>query len=219
MGESKAALIIPLTVRQIRVLEIGCGTGEVLAVIGETGCICTGVEVSQDMLRLCHNRGIDAVHGTADHTGFPANSFDLVFSQEVLEHLHPEDVPGHFAEAYRLLRPKGILAVETPNRRTGPQDVSRGFARVAEGLHLKEWTVRELLELFHAAGFVRIRGLLAPHCVAKRSEMIHRISRVPGIIKYCQDLSLAIVPGLRLRTILAKMMGLDDVFLFAEKSD
>jgi len=218
-GEMKARLIIPLLKRDNKILEIGCGTGEVIAALTERGYRCTGVEVSQDMLTLCQKRGLAVIRGTADHVDYPDGSFDVVFSQEVLEHLHPDDVLGHFAEAFRMLRPNGILAVETPNRRTGPQDVSRGFTRVAEGLHLKEWTVRELIHLFEEAGFVKVRGLLAPQFVARRSETIHRLTRVPATIKYLQDLLLVFVPALRLRTIVGKILGLDDIFLFAQKPD
>jgi len=48
----------------------------------------------------------------------------------------------------------------TPNALSGPHDVSRNFDDVPTGLHLKEYTVRELLILFRAAGFSRIRALV-----------------------------------------------------------
>jgi ubiquinone/menaquinone biosynthesis C-methylase UbiE len=216
-GKLGSGLIIPLSTRGSNVLEIGCGRGDVLVALGRAGRVCTGVEISRHMLDLCSKLDVKITYGSADTLDFPADSFDVVFSQEVLEHLHPEDVPRHFAEAFRVLRPNGILAVETPNRRTGPQDISRGFTRVAEGLHLKEWTVRELIQLFQKAGFVRIRGLLAPQFIARRSEVIHRFARVPAIVKYFQDFLLVFVPTLRLRTIVGKFLGLDDIFLFAKK--
>lgn len=218
-GRLGSGLIIPLSKRGSKVLEVGCGRGDVLMALAEQGRICTGIEVSRDMLQLCNKLRVKIVYGVADHLDFPADSFDVVFSQEVLEHLHPEDVPRHFAEAFRVLRPNGILAVETPNRRTGPQDISRGFTLVAEGLHLKEWTMRELIQQFQKAGFVRIRGLLAPQFIARRSEVIHRFARVPAIVKYFQDFLLVFVPTLRLRTIVGKILGLDDIFLFAKKPD
>jgi 2-polyprenyl-3-methyl-5-hydroxy-6-metoxy-1,4-benzoquinol methylase len=219
IGKLAAGLIIPLSQCGSKVLEVGCGRGEVLMALAERGCICTGIDVSRDILQLCDKIDVKVVYGVADSLDFPAGSFDVVFSQEVLEHLHPEDVPGHFAEAFRVLRPNGILAVETPNRQTGPQDISRGFTRVAEGLHLKEWTVRELIQMFQKAGFVKIRGLLAPQFIAKRSETVHLLTQVPAIVKYFQGLLLVFVPTLRLRTIVGKLLGLDDIYLFAKKPD
>jgi len=185
--------------------------------LAERGRICTGIEISQHMLELCNKLDVKIVCGSADSLDFPSGSYDVVFSQEVLEHLHPEDVPRHFAEAFRVLRPNGILVVETPNRRTGPQDISRGFTRVAEGLHLKEWTIRELTQMFQEAGFIKIRGLLAPQFIARRSEAIHWLTRAPAIVKYFQDLILVLIPTLSIRTIVGKFLGLDDIFLFAKK--
>jgi len=216
-GRLGSGLIVPLSKPGDKVLEVGCGRGDVLIALAELGRICAGTEISQHMLELCNDKGLKVVRGCADSIDFPTGSFDVVFSQEVLEHLHPEDVPRHFEEAFRVLRPNGILAIETPNKRTGPQDISRGFTRTAEGLHLKEWAIRELIQQFHRSGFVRVRALLAPQFVARRSQVIHRLTRVPSIIKYLQDFVLVLVPTLRLRTIVGKLLGLDDIFLFASK--
>jgi ubiquinone/menaquinone biosynthesis C-methylase UbiE len=216
-GRLKAALIIPLTKRESKILEVGCGRGDAITALAEHGRICTGVEISSDMLHLCEQRGLKVIRGFADHIDIPASSFDVIFSHQMLEHLHPEDVPGHFSEAFRLLRPNGILAVETPNFRVGPQDVSRGFARIAEGLHLKEWSFRELISLFQDAGFVKIRGLMAPLFLARRLMPIHRFCQVPWSVKYISDMFLAIIPTLPLKTIAAKLLGLDDIYLFAKK--
>jgi SAM-dependent methyltransferase len=43
-------------------------------------------------------------------------SVDLVFAGQVIEHLWPEDVAGFLAEAHRVLRPGGFLALDSPNR-------------------------------------------------------------------------------------------------------
>ncbi len=216
-GRMKARLILPLLKPKTEILEVGCGTGSVLTALMEMGYKCAGIEASREMLDICTKQGLEVAFGTADHIEFPANSFDFVFSQEVLEHLQPEDVPRHFSEAFRVLRPNGILAVETPNRRTGPQDVSRGFTRVAQGLHLKEWGVSELVCLFRDSGFANIRGLLAPQFLARRSPIVHRISRVPARVKYVQDWVLVVVPMSRLKRLAGKILGLDDIFLFARK--
>jgi len=216
-GRMNARLIAPFLKQKAHILEVGCGTGYVITALAEQGHTCYGVKVSQDMLKLCQARGLDVIQGTACSIDFPDDSFDIVFSQELLEHLHPDDVPGHYSEAFRLLKPNGILIVETPNRRTGPQDISRGFTRVAEGLHLKEWSVWELIQMFKKSGYVNARGSLAPQFLARRSRSIHRLFHVPATMIYAQDLILAIVPTLGLRTIVGKMFGLDDIFLYAKK--
>jgi len=183
------------------------------------GYNCIGIEPSSHMLKACTktNMSIDVRFGTADKLDFPDALFDAVFCQEVLEHVHPDDVPRFFREAFRVLRHGGVLSIETPNKTTGPQDISRGFAEVAEGLHLKEWSVSELLDQFQTAGFTKVRGLVAPQFLARRFSFIHYLTRVPGRVKQYQDLLLRCVPWRDMRTWAGKLIGLDDIFLFGIK--
>lgn len=90
----------------------------------------------------------------------PAGSIDVIFSNQLMEHLHPEDAFEQLGNIHRALAPGGVYLCVTPNALSGPHDVSRCFDDVPTGLHLKEYTVRELLILFRAAGFSRIRALV-----------------------------------------------------------
>jgi len=90
----------------------------------------------------------------------PAGSIDVIFSNQLMEHLHPEDAVEQLGNIHRALAPGGVYLCVTPNALSGPHDVSRDFDDVPTGLHLKEYTVRELLILFRAAGFSRIRALV-----------------------------------------------------------
>jgi ubiquinone/menaquinone biosynthesis C-methylase UbiE len=216
LGRKNAAIIAPLTRPGDKVLEVGCGRGHVLKAIQEAGCQVFGIDPSVDMVELARGHGVSADVGTAEALGFTSNTFDLVFSQQVLEHIHPDDVPEHLGEAYRVLKPGGLLVVETPNRRTGPQDISRGFSRVAEGLHLKEWSFGELAAAMRAAGFTAVRGLLIPQFLARRSPLLHRL-RVPVWMKQIEDLMLLGIPHREWRTTIAKGLGVDDLFLMSCK--
>jgi SAM-dependent methyltransferase len=216
-GRLSAGLIAPLLPKSgARILEVGCGRGDTLAALQALGYDCVGVEPSIHMMDICAASGVEVRFGTADSLDFPDDYFDAVFCQEVIEHLHPEDVPCFFVEAHRVLRHGGVLSIETPNRTTGPQDISRGFTAVAEGLHLKEWTVSELLDQFKAAGFRNVRGLLAPQFMARRCRAIHYLTRVPAMVKHFEDLLLRCVPAC-VRTLIGKFTGLDDIFLFGRK--
>jgi len=83
---------------------------------------------------------------------------DVVFSDQLIEHLHPDDTAGHFRLAHRLLRAGGAYVFRTPHAFCGPHDVSRYFCDRPQGFHLKEWTVGELAAAVKAAGFRRVRA-------------------------------------------------------------
>lgn len=75
------------------------------------------------------------------------NSTDVVFSDQLIEHLHPEDTEFHFRLVRKILRPQGVYVFRTPHRFSGPHDVSRYFSNEAEGFHLKEWTYSEIAKI------------------------------------------------------------------------
>jgi SAM-dependent methyltransferase len=80
-------------------------------------------------------------------------SVDVVFSDQFLEHLHPDDAEAHLALVNRILKPGGRYVIATPHAQSGPWDVSRHFSDVAEGFHLKEWTYTELAATLRRLGY------------------------------------------------------------------
>jgi SAM-dependent methyltransferase len=93
--------------------------------------------------------------------GVADGSLDLVYSNDVVEHLHVDDMLEQSSAVRRALRGGGLYVCVTPNRLSGPHDVSRGFADVADGFHLHEYTVTELASAFRRAGFRSVRVLLS----------------------------------------------------------
>ena len=101
------------------------------------------------------------------HIPLPDQSVDVVISNQLMEHLHPDDAADQLREVFRILHPGGRYICVTPNRLHGPHDSSARFddlpcpmengTYVANGLHLKEYTNAELSRLFEAAGFRRCR--------------------------------------------------------------
>jgi SAM-dependent methyltransferase len=86
----------------------------------------------------------------------PPGSVDVAYSNQLMEHLHPDDASAQLVNLHRALRPGGVYVCATPNRLTGPHDISRGFDAIATGLHLREYTNGELFELFRNCGFGRV---------------------------------------------------------------
>ncbi|MCC7125977.1 MAG: class I SAM-dependent methyltransferase [Acidobacteria bacterium] len=86
----------------------------------------------------------------------PEGSVSLAFSDQLMEHLHPADAVEQLREIHRALAPGGVYVLFTPNRLSGPHDVSKYFDVVATGFHLKEYTTGELARALRQAGFSRV---------------------------------------------------------------
>jgi ubiquinone/menaquinone biosynthesis C-methylase UbiE len=96
----------------MRVLELGCGAGDLSLELLRRGARLTALDLSPGMVELAAARaarfrpGADArfVEGAAERTGLPDASFDVVAGKWVLHHV---DVAGAAAEVRRLLAPGG----------------------------------------------------------------------------------------------------------------
>jgi SAM-dependent methyltransferase len=99
----------------------------------------------------------------SDGTSVPVTpgSVDLAYSMQVMEHLHPEDGFEQVSNIARALKPGGKFVCMTPNRISGPHDISKFFDSTATCLHLKEYTNAELIDLFKRAGFRNITAFLS----------------------------------------------------------
>jgi SAM-dependent methyltransferase len=99
---------------------------------------------------------------------WPTNGVDVPFSNQVMEHLHPDDAMQQLRDVYNVLKPGGLYICLTPNRLSGPHDISVFFDDNATGFHLKEYTLGELITFFRQVGFRRLmalvgsRGMYAP---------------------------------------------------------
>ncbi len=99
-----------------------------------------------------------------DGTSIPVapGSVDLVYSNQLMEHLHPDDATTQAANIAAALRPGGKYICITPHRLLGPADISAFFTDgPAEGFHLREYTARELRDLFVSVGFSNVHVLAA----------------------------------------------------------
>ncbi|MCU0276161.1 MAG: methyltransferase domain-containing protein [Acidobacteria bacterium] len=108
---------LPLFPAGGEVLDIGCGRGEFLALLQESGRRPLGLDLSDSMLEEARARGLEAFK--ADALEFlkarPDDSLDGVFSSQVIEHFEPEYLRRVVAECFRVMRPGAVLLLETIN--------------------------------------------------------------------------------------------------------
>lgn len=144
------------------ILEIGSGPGKLARFLAAEGHSVTATEITLERGDRAPQPnivwpGTDGVHLSQ----LGKASYDAVISYQLLEHLHPDDVPVHIAEAFQALRPGGRLIFGTPQRMVGPADVSAAFGYVdPAGMHLREWTYGELVPILQGAGFAELRSVL-----------------------------------------------------------
>jgi ubiquinone/menaquinone biosynthesis C-methylase UbiE len=97
-----------------QVLEVGCGTGNYIVAIQEAaGCACRGIDPSQEMLiraRGC-SQEVRFDLGQAEKLTFPDDTFDLVFSVDVIHHVG--DRAAFYREAGRVLKSGGKVCTVT----------------------------------------------------------------------------------------------------------
>lgn len=86
----------------------------------------------------------------------PDNSINVAYSYQLIEHLHPDDTYDQLQNIYKALVYKGVYICVTPNKLSGPHDISRYFDNFATGFHLREYTAVELYDLFIKCGFSKI---------------------------------------------------------------
>ena len=130
------------------VLDLGCGRGEWLELLTERGYICRGVDLNNVMLEDSLARGFDVVEADAVEylRGLADDSLAAITSMHLVEHLPYNVLIRLLDEAIRVLRPGGVLILETPN----PENITVGSCwfyldpthRNPIPPDLLQWTVR-----------------------------------------------------------------------------
>lgn len=151
---------------QITFLELGSGDCSLALKVAKYVDKVYALDVSHTITessRLADNLEIIIYDGY--NIPVPKSSVDLVYSRQVIEHLHPDDVLKQTQSIYDILKYQGQYICLTANRLNGPHDISRSFDKVATGLHIKEYTVSEMTKTFKAIGFSNISAFIGPRGV------------------------------------------------------
>jgi len=195
------------------VLDVGCSTGSLVVALISRGYNAYGIDLSTDLIARARSilakqtaTAPDArfIAGDFLRYDFGASRFDFIYSNDVLEHIHPDEASDFLDKCFSLLRPSGSLCLVTPNRLTGPGDASilrlpRGSRSV--GLHLREYSLNELRCLLTECGFCNVSSRL--YCAGRGRKSTKTREFYTGL-KVAAEPLLALLPV----AIRVRMMGI-----------
>jgi len=190
-----------VTDRRPRILDVGCGTGANLLMLSKYGD-AEGVDVSEDALAFCRERGLENVKlGAAEELPYDDGTFDLVTALDVVEHLD-DDLAG-LREMRRVLRPGGrvLLFVPTFMFLWGLQDdVSH---------HRRRYRMPELRRVLEQAGFEIERTTYANITFFMPILAMRKLMRLTGIKAESENnINVSALNG-----VLARMLGAESRLL------
>jgi SAM-dependent methyltransferase len=171
-------------VRRVRALDFGCGVGRLSRPLAERFRECVGLDISEGMLTLARELNEDRpncrflVNTAPDLEQLETDSFDLVYSSLVLQHMPSvEMVEAYVSEFLRILRPGGLAVFQALSHiplalRLQPRRRVYSFLR---SLGLSEQLLMMKMKLTPA------RGLAVPE-----SEMRAIIERHGGIVELAE---------------------------------
>jgi SAM-dependent methyltransferase len=190
------------------VLDIGCGRGELLALLTERGVRGYGVDMDQAMAALAVEKGLNVQlgDGIAHLASLPDNALGGIVAIQVVEHLPVKTLLALLDQAYRVLSPGGVLALETINPRSVSALYSNYFRdpthvfpvhpdtlqhlAVSAGFQLTE--LRELSPMPDSVKLLPLDPMpfMTPQWKDVMARMNHNVSQLNGLLYGAQDYCL-----------------------------
>jgi len=142
--KNKLNLINSLQPQKGRILDIGAGTGDFLAVAKNDSWQTIGVEPSEKAKEIAKNKGVSFVAATSE---LENHSFDVISMWHVLEHV--PDLDKQIKELKRLLKPTGTLIIAVPNFKSfDAQHYGKFWAAYDVPIHFWHFSKTAIKKLF-----------------------------------------------------------------------
>lgn len=158
-----------------RVIEVGFGNGQSLALLREAGWEVVGSEIDETCVRSAQSMGFDAILGEFTDQLFDTDWADAVVASHAIEHV--PDPRAFFAEARRVLRRGGRLVLRTPNAASSDAcEAGTAWRGLEVPRHLTIHTPGSLALLAEQEGFgeVRVQGTPLGGFIVQQSRELSR---------------------------------------------
>lgn len=164
-----------------RLLDVGCGKGDFMTRMHRRGWLVEGLEVDARAVEYARlTNGLTVHLGSLETIRFPDNSFDVITSNHVIEHVH--DPISLIRECLRVLKPAGRLVLATPNIESfGHRIFGRNWSHLDAPRHLQLYSMNTLRECAVRAGFPSVEVWCPPgYAEGSIQASIERKNKVDG---------------------------------------
>jgi len=141
----------------LSVLEIGFGSGLLLAKSLAKGWIASGIEAESLDIPINETVKSEAalIYGKIEETGFAPDSFDLIYAVHVAEHL--DDPAQVFAKCHSMLKPGGMLYLMTPNADSlGLRWFKSAWWNLEDPTHVRFFSPGSITRMLEDAGYTAV---------------------------------------------------------------
>lgn len=169
-----------LTKTNRSILDIGAATGYFLDLARRQGWETAGIEISDYAAKVARQRGLDVKTGVVGQDLFPVSFFDVITMWDVLEHVR--DPRSDLTRVYRLLRPGGLLLINTPNSGSFlARLLGTGWHLLVPPEHLHYFTPKSLALLLEQLGF-EVLKISFQGKVFTLEYIFHTLARWQGLV-------------------------------------
>ena len=143
-------------VKTIKYLDAGCGFGNTVEFSTKRGWDAVGIDISTHAVQEAQRLGRNVIKTTLDKSDFEENSFDIILMSEVIEHFN--DPMYELKQAYRFLKPNGLIVVDTINIDSVFMKLLGENSSMLIAGHITYFNYQTLGQMIEKAGFKLIKG-------------------------------------------------------------
>lgn len=202
--ETDAAVRFLRAVRNGRLLDVGCGSGEWLLAMRARGWEVEGVDFDKDAVNAAEQRGLAVQLGSLEDLRYQDNLFDAITLNHVIEHV-PDPVRT-MRECLRILKPGGQVVLFTPNGASLSHYIFKDSWRGLEPpRHLHIFTPQSMELLLNHAGFRKVcvkpfivTSVIYDSLLLRRgqagSQLLQPIWALSGLTRLFKAIELCLLP-------------------------